>query len=162
MDERRVREIMTKPVTKSCTNCGVNHYFHEFYKDKRAKDGLSSQCKSCILLRCKEYRKTHKRDRSEYHKRPEVKLRAKQLSRIKNIKSYGLTPKQHLLIYADQNGCCAICEQAIPYSEVYIDHNHQTGKVRGLLCMTCNTHLGVIEKKEFLEKAQKYLVKHEN
>jgi len=64
----------------------------------------------------------------------------------------------------EQQGCCAICGKH--YSEceklLHVDHNHKTGKVRKLLCYTCNIRLAVIENVEFVIKARKYLTETEN
>jgi len=40
---------------------------------------------------------------------------------------------------------------------LHIDHNHVTGKVRGLLCVSCNTTLGRLENNDFMSKAKAYL-----
>jgi len=70
---------------------------------------------------------------------------------------YGITPSQHLLMYADQNGCCAICKQAVPYDKIVVDHDHEAGKVRGLLCYGCNTWLAAVEDAKYLQAALAYL-----
>lgn len=79
---------------------------------------------------------------------------------------YGVTHKEFLDAWDNQCGCCAICEDALPDLMAYenrrrgyaIDHNHQTGKFRGILCLSCNTLLGMAKDSvHILEKAQKYL-----
>jgi hypothetical protein len=55
---------------------------------------------------------------------------------------------------------CAICGAKAKRRAMNIDHDHITGKVRGLLCDSCNMSLGHIEKKDFLEKALKYLTQY--
>ena len=61
----------------------------------------------------------------------------------------------------EQNGRCAICgvpEYELP-SRLYIDHDHETGKVRGLLCPSCNTGLGHLkDDPEVLLRACIYLL----
>ncbi|KKN66083.1 hypothetical protein LCGC14_0475610 [marine sediment metagenome] len=57
-------------------------------------------------------------------------------------KKYNLTLKQHRQMYIGQNGCCAICEKAVSLDKIDVDHDHKTGKVRGLLCRGCNLSLG--------------------
>ena len=60
-------------------------------------------------------------------------------------RKYGITQEDFDYMYISQGGVCAICE--LPYHRtLHVDHNHNTGKVRGLLCKTCNTHLGTYEK----------------
>ena len=78
---------------------------------------------------------------------------------MKNEKGEVFGFKDYENLFERQQGKCAICEK--PNSEMKqrfnTDHNHQTGKVRGLLCTKCNFQLGIIEKKEFVQKALKYL-----
>lgn len=61
-----------------------------------------------------------------------------------NLKrKYGMTPEQHEALAAQQNHVCAICGQAnIGGYPLVVDHDHQTGEVRGLLCFCCNRMLG--------------------
>lgn len=74
------------------------------------------------------------------------------------IKSrYGLTQDEFLLMFRSQNGACAICLERT-YNLV-IDHNHETGKVRGLLCDLCNKMIGMAREKPFiLQKARIYIL----
>ena len=53
---------------KTCTKCKIEKEFSEFYKDKKGKDGLHTQCKPCNDGQKKIYRLTHKRERSTYEK----------------------------------------------------------------------------------------------
>ena len=60
------------------------------------------------------------------------------------IKDYGITYIDYLAMYEEQEGCCAICKKPSPHKErdLSVDHCHESGKVRGLLCLHCNTALG--------------------
>ena len=53
---------------------------------------------------------------------------------------YGLTHEDYERMYQAQDGRCAICKQ--PFDNLCVDHNHKTGRVRGLLCVPCNAALG--------------------
>jgi hypothetical protein len=69
---------------------------------------------------------------------------------------YGLTLAQYHERYTQQEGNCAICKK--PFSTLLVDHNHTSGKVRGLLCKRCNFFLGYMEGSSLLVKeAEKYL-----
>jgi hypothetical protein len=66
-------------------------------------------------------------------------------------------------MYEEQNGVCWICEKRTrgrgeEKNTLAVDHNHKTGKIRGLLCSNCNTGLGNLRDSiELLEKAITYL-----
>lgn len=72
---------------------------------------------------------------------------------------YGLTTKEYNEILEKQNQCCAICERHKSNFKLplFVDHNHKTKKIRGLLCRDCNSKLGVVEQMQFLKKATEYL-----
>lgn len=66
---------------------------------------------------------------------------ATRASYLKN--RYGLTPGEYQAMATGQNGLCKICGKPNTKGrKLYIDHNHKTGKVRGLLCEGCNFGLG--------------------
>lgn len=69
---------------------------------------------------------------------------------------YGLTPADVAKMLADQGGVCAICGE-VP-KKLRVDHNHKTGKVRGILCHRCNLMIAGIEESEFYERAIAYLM----
>ena len=62
-------------------------------------------------------------------------------------------------LYAEQGGRCLICGQHRPdhgSGGLLVDHDHETGKVRGLLCVRCNTRMSAVDDRGWLEKALKY------
>src|SRR5712664_1515855 len=64
--------------------------------------------------------------------------------RLRHItRRYGISPAEYTALYDTQAGKCGICGR--PAKRLCVDHNHQNGKVRGLLCVTCNIFLGTIE-----------------
>lgn len=92
--------------------------------------------------------------------------------RYKLKEKYGITPQDYDNMYIEQGGRCKICgihQSEILYNEpskytpnslnmLVVDHNHTTGKVRGLLCRVCNVGLGHFkDSKELLIIAIKYL-----
>lgn len=69
---------------------------------------------------------------------------------------YGLSAESYASLMAKQNGRCAICER--PMERPQVDHDHATGRVRGLLCVTCNTGLGKLgDSIERIEHVLAYL-----
>ena len=77
---------------------------------------------------------------------------------LKNV--YGITLEQYNQIFEKQKGKCAICKrhQKELTRTLCVDHNHKTKQVRGLLCVTCNTDVSVVENrlKEMLRYLNKY------
>jgi Recombination endonuclease VII len=137
---------MTIPELKYCGCCKMHLPVLYFSKNKAKKDGLQERCKSC--------RSKHHQTVKHLRKKPTKEQKRKQL-----IKSYSLSVKEYETLLKNQNNKCAIC-----YSENWgrispcIDHCHVTGKVRGLLCNTCNMALGLFkDNMEILENAKNYL-----
>lgn len=77
---------------------------------------------------------------------------------------YGITPEDYDRMLAEQGGCCAVCGSDKPGGKpprdvrFHVDHCHVTGKARGLLCVSCNVHIGWLERKQAAVAA--YLEKH--
>ena len=68
---------------------------------------------------------------------------------------YGLSLERFDEMVAEQGGLCAICEQALP---LVVDHNHETGTVRALLCQPCNMGIGGLQDDiAILLRAMEYL-----
>lgn len=62
---------------------------------------------------------------------------------------------------AKQNHCCALCESQAGGKQLAVDHDHDSKKVRGLLCQNCNTGLGKLQDNpELLRRAAKYIEDH--
>jgi hypothetical protein len=79
---------------------------------------------------------------------------------------YGITHSEFSKAWDEQNGCCSICKKELPDLMVYenrkrgyaIDHNHVTGEFRGILCLPCNSVLGLAKDSvEILKAAIYYL-----
>lgn len=75
------------------------------------------------------------------------------------LRRHGLTQEQHETLLESQGGVCAICKSCCPSGRsLAIDHCHDTGKVRGLLCMRCNHGIGSLrDSVELLNAAAMYL-----
>ncbi len=75
-------------------------------------------------------------------------------------KEYGITLQEYVRLFELQNGVCKMCKNPEIKKCLAVDHNHKTGKVRGLLCQQCNCMIGFIENKNlFIKDIQKYLEK---
>lgn len=86
-------------------------------------------------------------------------VKTRQSSRKTRLKKLGINENEYNEMFLKQNGVCAICsgKPDTQWKKLAVDHCHKTGKVRGLLCMVCNTMLGRFEKNK--ERIMEYLVK---
>ena len=79
-------------------------------------------------------------------------------------KFYGVSQEWYDQKLEEQNHACYICNRPHAdgrYGQLYVDHDHKTGKVRGLLCQDCNHGLGkFFDNVDYLEKAIMYLREH--
>jgi hypothetical protein len=97
----------------------------------------------------------------EYRKRP---YRLK-VQRDRQLQKYGLTSAQYDELLKLQDGCCAICKSTHPNTDRIkyfpVDHNHETGKNRGLLCSRCNRAVGLFKDDvKLLQAAISYLERY--
>ena len=149
---------------KLCSRCNQPG---EFAPDRRARDGLQSQCREC----------QRKGDLVRYHANPEPKIsRGKRYWRslpedVRREKSrqralyytYGITLERFEEMLREQGGVCAICSRPPSgktkrTSTLQVDHDHVTGEVRGLLCDPCNTALGRLgDSVAGIERVLRYL-----
>ena len=128
---------------KVCSICNTKKELNKFYKDKTKKDGVMSRCKECN----KEYsNKTNiKQARKVAQKKQDMKRKGQRWG-YHLSKTYGLSEEDYFKMYEDQQGCCLICklpeDKHKHYGKFVVDHDHSTGKVRGLLCNHCNVLIG--------------------
>ena len=139
---------------KKCTKCKKWNDISDFRTNVGRKYNLRSECKNCS----KNYDKERYQNNSERFK--EEYLRRK----------YNLSRGDYEEIYKSQKGVCDICKKIILsiFDEKYdrhkngafVDHNHETGKIRGLLCNDCNNGLGrFYDLPDILKNAIIYLEK---
>ena len=121
---------------KICNVCGIEKPLDEFYIRKDGgKERYRNDCKIC------------RRERNQ-------------------IRRHGFTNKDYEAILIQQQCKCKICGSILNssrYTKLAIDHDHKTGKFRGLLCTNCNTGLGLFKySKERLLSAITYLTNCED
>ena len=140
---------------KQCTTCEEFKGFEAFPKGKQRKDGsyaLRPVCKVCTV----------KHNLQVYHDKG-GKQKQKQRSFKNNLKKYGITPEDYQRLFDEQKGKCKICGSTESFRNgssynLFVDHDHSTNKVRGLLCHNCNAGLGHFRDNEgYLNKAIEYL-----
>jgi len=141
---------------KRCTKCKQLRPLSGFTKNKNAKDGLQWTCKPCA----KKYYQIHKIKILENCKKCKGTEKSKLGARKNSLKNkYGITLKQYDDMFEWQNGVCVICGNInINGRRLCVDHNHETGKTRGLLCDHCNHLIGQAKENiDILCNAIKYL-----
>lgn len=136
---------------KKCNKCGKEFPATKdhFYGHPKHKYGLRNDCKTCRDAYVNDW-VSKNRDKREI-----IKLRSR-------CKSYGIDVRDYERLLVKQNYCCAVCGIHISKltRRLDIDHNHITGKVRGLLCQSCNTVLGKVkEDTQVLQNLLNYLGK---
>lgn len=87
--------------------------------------GLCRQC----------YNRQHRENNQEKYRDAAIKY---------VYKRYGMTPLDYQLFFKDQKGLCAICEKPSKHKLV-VDHDHETNRIRALLCRECNSALGLMK-----------------
>lgn len=131
-----------KTNSKICSRCKKRLDLEEFWKSKITKDGKASWCKPCT--------------RDDVNRRHRTNPG---LQKVANLKcKYGLSKELYEKILLAQGGVCAICKQPSKGKALSVDHNHVTGRNRGLICNQCNLMLGLAKDDMFLlQSAIQYL-----
>lgn len=141
-------------------------YMNNYYlKNKKRWDDVQSTQEykdNKNEVRRKKYAEDEKYRESIKEKVKKYNASHPHIKHAQRISVYGLTPDDYIEILEKQNNVCAICgceeQNAKHRSRFYIDHNHTTGKVRGLLCNNCNFAIGHLKDSiALLENAIKYL-----
>ncbi len=136
-----------RPLSKVYSNCSQEKGSSEFVAALDYLDGLHPVCKKCRQTLAKEKYDTD-------------------IARVKTLKDrFGLSLEDYTEILRLQGGRCAICNSDNPRRQgtlnFLVDHDHETGKVRGLLCHPCNSGLGMFgDNLEGVEAAAAYLRKN--
>ena len=123
--------ILSKKKSKICSKCEKRKSLDLFYKHSARKDGLTSQCKECTNTKNNEWYEKNKFRKAAYSKGWQLKH------------LYNLSQEDYKLLLKRQKNICAICKKTCPTNKkLAVDHCHETGSVRGLLCVNCNRGLG--------------------
>lgn len=139
---------------KRCSKCKQEKELTKFTSNKKGADGKHSHCNKC---RYEDFKRRRR-------KSPEVFVDPSRRAHLR--RSYGITPERYDEMRGIQNDLCAICKRpgkprARQRYALHVDHDHQTGAVRGLLCAECNSILGnAKDSKEVLMAAIEYLQRH--
>jgi hypothetical protein len=164
---------------KECRLCRRLLPLDEFHRATGARDGHRGECKDCFRAKARErypqvreqaierarrwreenidrFRENQRRRRSD----PAVKAK----ERNDHLRrKFGLSQDDYERMLARQDSGCAICKRPpSPTASLHVDHDHETGRVRALLCVSCNNALGSFqEDPEIVRRARSYLLLHD-
>lgn len=165
-----------KSQSKQCRVCGSVKPIGDFYRMAGMRDGHRNECKACNLA---EKRRRYASDPAKY----KAKVKRWQQANAERVNAYhsayrsrpgykramrdryyrrtfGISADEFDALLASQGGVCAICRQ-LPERGVaglHLDHDHETGEVRGIVCQPCNHGLGLFrDDPATLERAAAYL-----
>jgi hypothetical protein len=125
---------MSNAQSRRCRLCGTEKPLSEFY-ERKDLGTHRTECKVCVI------------ERQRY-------------------RTLGVCNTRYDEMLVSQGGACAICDSSLNssrYTKLAVDHDHRTGKVRGLLCTSCNTGIGLFkDSPERLQAAIRYLRRSED
>ncbi len=148
---------------KQCYKCKEKKLLEDFCLRKDSKDGRSGCCNECQKEMSRQFRENHPekakaskqqwyRNNRKYHlewckqynkRNKERWIENNRRSHLK--RKFNLTPEEYDRLLEAQGGVCVICrkpESQKRVNRLAVDHDHQTHRIRGLLCRSCNTALG--------------------
>jgi len=141
---------------KKCSKCGTIKPLLRFCRQRKKHNRLQyyfTECRDCNRKRVEQYkinnpekaREVGRRAGKKYGNKPENKTKT-YWRRLLN--SYGITQTKYNELFKIQNGKCKICntpQEKCPHRRLCVDPNHDTGQIRGLLCLNCNFAVGYLK-----------------
>ncbi len=153
---------------KLCPKCNVVKAFDEFHNTTKTKSGKQSYCKPCQIAAIRKWSENNKERhkqlgkawraknrerfnasvREYYHKNKHKSRLYESNNRVRRsvqirCRKFGITAEHYWNMFGDQEGKCAICSKTPKvWWSFNVDHCHETGRIRGLLCGPCNKALG--------------------
>jgi hypothetical protein len=161
--ERGALKMATPLSSKICSSCKLAKPINCFGVRPEYRDGYRNQCNSCRTQSTAKYLKTEvgsklaaaNRERKKQSNPPDSERWRK--LQIK----YGVSRSLYESLVIKQDGKCAVCRSSDPRNNrgvLVVDHCHDTGRIRGLLCTPCNTAIGNLgDTLEGIEAAARYL-----
>lgn len=116
---------------KTCSTCKADRPADQYHRSASTTDGLDPRCKPCRKVA------------TQRHAIDPQRKREAQMRRL-----YGIGVTEYDAMFEEQQGLCAICGMTEQMTRLgvtrglCVDHDHETGKVRGLLCAACNFAIG--------------------
>lgn len=161
--------------SKACRICGTAKPLGEFHRAAGMRDGHRNECRDCFRALSRDrYRRNRERyiagvkrwQQENSDRLNEYRRARRQLPEVKRqqrsgyyLRTYGVSADDVDAMLEAQGGGCAIClRRPERQASLHLDHDHQTGWLRGVLCSTCNQALGHLRDDPVLiERAVVYL-----
>ena len=147
---------------KICTKCKKKKLDKEFHVNKTQKRGRCYICNDCKKDNYDKNQEKITAHRRTFYSKNKDRIMIKQRKRL-----YGISDIEYKKLFLKQKGICAICKGGETTTsngkikKLSIDHNHETGQIRGLLCQRCNTAIGMLsDNTECLARAIVYIEKY--
>lgn len=136
----------------ACTACGEQRPPSAFRPDARKNNGLRSVCRACDRAAARYRYAETAASKRDYHRERRLINPAGYRARDRraNLARLGATEREYEHLYGMQDGVCVGCQQpevatrAGRHLRLAVDHDHDTGTIRGLLCGNCNKALGLV------------------
>lgn len=120
-----------KTTTRTCNKCETERPIEEFDKHKQSFEGRRLDCKYC----------RNELRRARYHKvKNTEEFQTKRANNMYKLR-YGISLEQYDEMFKRQGGVCAVCNE-VSKKKLCVDHDHETGAVRALVCDRCNRAMG--------------------
>jgi hypothetical protein len=160
---------------KTCSKCDKLKPLSDFSKRTDRENRYRNICKECNNTRRRNYEKGNPELVAKWNKQKAkriendpVRFHQRRMSRLNSHRKrkFNLSYEEYQVMSDQQGGVCAICgkpeitkDQNGKVRSLAIDHDHATGKVRGLLCTRCNVGLVLIEHEDLKKAAEAYLAR---
>ena len=160
---------------KVCRKCGQAKELSEFHRARDMRDGHRNECKACwkaicraryvanrdeYIERARNWQKAHPeyyQERLRRNREEDREHRAEVSRRGHLRRKYGLSTEDFEFLRVAQNDVCGICGEP-EAAGLHIDHHHESGLIRGLLCGKCNKAIGLLKEDPALfDAASSYL-----
>jgi hypothetical protein len=136
------KSVFYNGIEKECSTCGFVKSIFDFPHRNNRKIKTQPYCISCAVKSNRESNLLNPEKKKDYHYK----------------RTYNITIDQYNSILESQDNKCAICFKS--KDKMCLDHCHSTGRIRGILCDSCNRSIGLLkEDKNVLYNAIKYLTK---
>jgi hypothetical protein len=148
---------------KRCRHCGELKPLEQFHRDRSVKDGRRPECKACTaakrraryrkdpaaeIARVKAWQQANSERLNAYRRQRRSDPAVRRRDRSGHLRrKFGITIDEYEARLARQGGGCAICgRDEPPAGSLHVDHDHDSGRVRALLCVRCNNGIALFDE----------------